>query len=251
MMLSWDKKSNVTTEKIDMKKYITPGEVSKLEYPKAPKQKVLDTMTKGEEGDLEYPTTVKKATEEFTYNQKEVITPGEKGKLQFPSGETKMPTDGDVKVQDVSKIAKPYMAKGEPGKIEKAKPFKGGDSADEIKFEEKKYRLQYDKASPQEKQFSKKSGQETLPLADVVGFTLVSFIKWAQECPTCMKQLMDSMETYQYYPAVDAVAKKSAANLQDLEMHKAELQKQLAEVTKQIADANQQQATNPAIPPMM
>jgi hypothetical protein len=302
--INWSKKATSTVVKEDMKKYITPGEKSKLEYPAPPKQKVLETMTKGEEGDLQFKP--KKASDTFSFKEKDVITPGEKGKLEHGK-RVKWPTEGDVKSQDISSIAKPYMSKGEPGDIQKAKSFSSGDGAnsDTMKFEDNKYRMAWDKAKPIQKQFSKKShelsdwmdelrergydrrarrafryawitaskeGKDPVKVAsaalenyeatdtmedsgsaylpEVVGFVLTSFLKFAKECPKCLNQLLETVDTYQYYPAMDELNKKdelktseakkvSAASIEELEKQRDEMQKQLAEIQKQIAEAAQ------------
>lgn len=303
--INWSKKATSTVVKEDMKKYITPGDKSKLEYPVPPKQKVLETMTKGDEGDLQFKN--KKASETFSFKEKDVITPGEKEKLEYGKS-VKWPTEGDVRSQDISSISKNYVSKGEPGDIQKAKSFSSGDNSnsDTIKFEDKKYRMSWEKAKPIQKQFSKKShelsdwmdelrergydrrarrafryawitaakeGKDPVKVAtaalenyeatdsgedsgsvylpEVVGFVLTSFLKFAKECPKCLHQLLEAVDTYQYYPAIDELNKKdelktseaktvsAASSVEELEKKRDELQKQLAEIQKQLAEAAQ------------
>lgn len=109
-----------------------------------------------------------------------------------------------------------------------------------------------------------KSGQlsaksSVISLSDAIGYTLVSFMKMAKECPTCMKQLVDSVNTYQYYPAIDELKKpeKEGAEIQQsgkkttaaapemvrsLEDQVKAKKEELATLEKQLADSKAQPA---------
>lgn len=142
-----------TKIKIDTEKYITPGEVEKLQYPKPPKPKKVNYISEPElKSDLEYPTK-KMATEEFKFKIDDVITPGEVEKLMFDKP-VKFPDEGDVKVTVDTKLPKSYKPEGEKGNIQKSKEFSVSESQPTEKINISKYFLQFEKTKPFQKQFS-------------------------------------------------------------------------------------------------
>jgi uncharacterized protein (UPF0147 family) len=202
--------------KIDTEKYMTPGEVEKLQYPKPPKPSKSEYISEPEmKSDLEYPTK-KMATEEFKFKIDEVITPGEVEKLVFDKP-VKFPDEGDVKVTVDTKLPKNYKPEGEKGGIQKPKEFSVGESQPAEKIDISKYFLSFEKAKPFQKQFSKKdlkrkaSGeQNVVALPDVIGYTVLSLLKFAKEEPEQFKKLASIVETSQFLTPEEAAVRKEA-----------------------------------------
>jgi len=206
---------SVSKVKIDMEKYISPGETEKLEYPKPPKSNKSEYISEPEmKSDLQYPTK-KMATEEFTFKLEDVITPGTKEKLIFDK-KVDFPNEGDVKVVVDTKSPQKYISKGETGDIQKSKEFKVNEEQSSEKIDINKYFLSFEKTKPFQKQFSKKdfrkkSNQEqSVALPDVIGYTVLSLLKFSKKEPEEFKKLTDVIETSQFLSPEDIILRKQA-----------------------------------------
>jgi uncharacterized protein (UPF0147 family) len=250
---------SVTKVKIDTEKYITPGEVEKLQYPKPPKSNKSDYISEPEmKSDLQYPTK-KMAIEEFRFKLEDVMDPGTKEKLIFDK-KVSFPDEGDVKVITDTKLPKKYMPEGERGGIQKAKEFKVDELQPAEKIDISKYYLEFEKAKPFQKQFSlgnkmlpqqivdkdeseeyartvtdilprevpkkptknrgkrpsktrpikKKSNIPEVTLPDVIGYTVLSLIKFAKEEPDQFEKLVSAVETSQFLTPEEITIRKEA-----------------------------------------
>ena len=144
---------SVTKVKIDTEKYITPGEVEELQYPKPPKPSKSEYISEPEmKSDLQYPTK-KMAIEEFRFKLEDVMDLGTREKLIFDK-KVSFPDEGDVKVTTDTKLPKKYMSEGESGGIQKAREFKIDESQPTEKIDISKYYLEFERTKPFQKQFS-------------------------------------------------------------------------------------------------
>jgi uncharacterized protein (UPF0147 family) len=230
---------SVTKVKIDTEKYITPGEVEELQYPKPPKPGKSEYISEpAMKSDLQYPTK-KMAIEEFRFKLEDVMDPGTKEKLVFDK-KVSFPDEGDVKITTDTKLPGKYMSKGESGDIQKAKEFKIDESQPTEKIDISKYYLEFERAKPFQKQFSldretlfqeevlekptryydrglgetrsikKKSNVPEVALPDVIGYTVLSLLKFAKEEPEQFERLVGSIETSQFLTPEEVTVRKEA-----------------------------------------
>lgn len=212
-----------TKVKIDTEKYITPGEVEKLQYPKPPKPSKSEYISEPEmKSDLQYPTK-KMAVEEFKFRLEDVMEPGTREKLVFDK-KVSFPSEGDVKVTTDTKLPEKYMSKGESGDIQKAKEFKVDEAQPAEKVDINKYFLSFEKTKPFQKQFSKVSEKSTkyhgpikkrssipeVALPDVIGYTVLSLLKFAKEEPAQFEKLASVVETSQFLTPEEVSIRKEA-----------------------------------------
>lgn len=185
---------------IDLKKYITEGEKEKLLYPKPPRpSKNKYQLGPDLKDELQYPTK-KMATEEFKFKKEDIMEPGQVEKLVFDK-EVSFPDEGVPKITVDKKTPQKYMSEGEYGELMKAKEFKVDEAQPSVKVDIKKYYLSFEKAKPFQKQFSRQASLPTVLLPDVIGYTFLSFLKWAKENPVEFEDLMSQIDTYQFYDA--------------------------------------------------